>query len=131
MKTAFATGDPADFENIIMGGARTLNGPQGALAFDMEGCDSVQFGNVPCAANQESVAVVPPPPAVASAAYGTELVELYWGSLLRDVAFTDYATNPTAIQAAAETFVDAALCRPEKWQRPGDDRSSVSRRFSG
>ena len=102
MKTAFATGDPADFEKIIMGGARTLNCPQGALAFDLEGCDSVQFGNFPCAANQESVAVVPPPPAVASAAYGTELVELYWGSLLRDVAFTDYATNPTAIQAAAE-----------------------------
>jgi hypothetical protein len=102
MKTAFTTGDPADFEKIIMGGPRPLNCPQGALAFDLEGCDSVQFGNLACAANQESVVVVPPPPAVASAAYGTELVELYWGSLLRDVAFTDYATNPTAIEAAAE-----------------------------
>ena len=27
---------------------------------------------------------------------------MYWGSLLRDVAFTDYATNSTAIAAAAE-----------------------------
>ena len=102
MKTALATGNAADFEKIIMGGARTLNGPQGSLAFDMEGCDSVQFGNAPCPANQENVAVVPPPPAVASAAYGTELVELYWCALLRDVAFTDYTSSSTAIQAAAE-----------------------------
>ena len=46
--------------------------------------------------------IVPAPPAVASAAYGTELVELYRASLLRDVAFTDYSTNATAIAAAAE-----------------------------
>ena len=102
MKTAFASGNPADFEQMIMGGTHTMNNPQGALAFDMEGCDSVQFGNAPSAANQEGVAVVPPPPAVATAAYGTELVELYWGSLLRDVAFTDYASNATAVAAAAE-----------------------------
>ncbi len=101
-KRALNSGRPSDFENIILGGTRTLNGPQGALAFDLEGSDSVQFGNAPSPANQESVVLVPPPPAVASAAYGTELVELYWGSLLRDVAFTDYPTNPTAIQAAAE-----------------------------
>src|ERR1035441_6866075 len=92
----------SDFENTILGGTRKLNGPQGALAFDPEGSDAVQFGNAPSPANQESVVVVPPPPPIASAAYGTELVELYWCSLLRDVAFTDYATNPTAIQAAAE-----------------------------
>ncbi len=102
MKAAFATGNPADFEKITMGGARTLNGPQGALAFDMEGCDSVQFGNAPSPANQESLVVVPPPPAVASEAYGTELTEMYWCSLLRDVAFTDYASNAMAIEAAAE-----------------------------
>jgi hypothetical protein len=102
MKAAFASGNSADFEKIVMGGTRTLNCPQGALAFDLEGCDSVQFGNSSCPDNQESVVVVPPPPAVATPAYGTELVELYWCSLLRDVAFTDYATNPTAIQATAE-----------------------------
>jgi len=102
MKTAFGTGNPADFEKIILGGTRKLNGPQGALCFDLQGCDAVQFGNAASTANQESVVIVPPPPAVASAAYGTELVELYWGSLLRDVAFTDYAGNATAAQAAAE-----------------------------
>jgi len=103
MKNAFATGNPSDFENIILGGTRTLNGPQGSLAFGLQGTDAVQFGNATSPANQEnSLAIVPPPPAVASAAYGTELVEMHWASLLRDVAFTDYPTNATAIAAAAE-----------------------------
>src|SRR5271166_1024555 len=101
-KTALNSGRPSDFEKIILGGTRLLNGPQGALAFGMEGTDAIQFGSAPCPGNQENVVVVPVPPAVASAAYGTELVELYWASLLRDVAFTDYASNPIAAQAAKE-----------------------------
>ena len=101
-KTALNSGRPANFDTIIMGGTRTLNGPQGALAYGMVGSDAVQFGSAPCPANQESVVVVPPAPAAASAAYGAELVELYWGSLLRDVAFTDYSSNPTAALAANE-----------------------------
>jgi hypothetical protein len=102
MKTALASGRPSDFEQIIVGGTRTLNGPQGALAYGLEGSDPIQFGNAPSPANQENLVVVPPPPAVASAAYGTELVELYWGSLLRDVAFTDYPNNAIANLAAQE-----------------------------
>ncbi|MEO8725852.1 MAG: hypothetical protein ABI383_06975, partial [Acidobacteriaceae bacterium] len=101
-KKALKSGDPADFEKIILGGTRTLNGPQGGLAFSLEGTDAAQFGNAPSPANQESVVIVPPPPALASEAYGTELVEMYWGSLLRDVAFTDYPANPLAVRAAAE-----------------------------
>jgi hypothetical protein len=45
---------------------------------------------------------VPPAPAVASDQNATELLEHYWASLLRDVAFTDYLSNPLAAQAAAE-----------------------------
>jgi hypothetical protein len=101
-RTALNSGKPADFENIIMGGTRTLNGPQGALAFGMEGTDGIQFGNAPSPANQEGLVIVPPPPAIATAAYGTELVELYWCSLLRDVAFTDYGSNQIAVLAAQE-----------------------------
>lgn len=101
-KRALTSGNPADFENITMGGTRTLNGPQGGLAFGLEGSEAVQFGNAPCPDNQASVTVVPPAPALASAAYGTELVELYWASLLRDVAFTDYISNATAVEAAQE-----------------------------
>lgn len=101
-KRALNSGNPADFENIIMGGTRTLNGPQGGLAFGLEGSDAVQFGNARCPDNQVNAIVVPPAPALSSAAYGTELVELYWGSLLRDVAFTDYISNATAAEAAQE-----------------------------
>lgn len=112
LRTALKTGKPSDFEEIILGGTRTLNGPQGALAFALEGSDAVQFGNAPCPADQESVIVVPPAPAVASAAYGTELIELYWGSLLRDVAFTDYVTNPTAALACQELTNQASYTGP-------------------
>jgi hypothetical protein len=101
-KRALNSGRPADFENIIIGGTRTLNGPQGGLAFALEGSDGVQFGNAPSPANQERGIVVAPAPAVASDAYGAELLELYWASLLRDVAFTDYASNEIAAQAADE-----------------------------
>lgn len=102
LRHAIDKGRFQDFENIIIGGTRTQNGPLGGIAFALEGCDGIQLGNAPCPDNQISQIVVPPAPAVASEAYGTELIELYWGSLLRDVAFTDYASNPIAAQAAAE-----------------------------
>ena len=92
LKTALASGKFSDFENIVMGGTRTLNGPQGGLAFDMEGLDNSQFG----------MPIVPPAPAIASDQTATELLEHYWASLLRDVAFTDYDSSPLAAQAAAE-----------------------------
>ncbi|MGB8340968.1 MAG: hypothetical protein WCE51_05220 [Chthoniobacterales bacterium] len=99
---AITTGRFGDFENIITGGPRTMNGPLGGRAFALEGSDDVQFGNATSPANQINQIVVPPAPAAASEAYGTELIELYWASLLRDVAFTDYASNEIATQAAAE-----------------------------
>lgn len=66
-RKALDSGIPADFEAITLGGPRTLNGPQGGLAFDLEGLDSSQFS-------------VPPAPRLASEEYATELIELYWGS---------------------------------------------------
>ena len=101
-KKALNSGKDADFENIIIGGTRTLNDPQAGLAFGLEGTDAVQFGNAPSPGNQENGIVVAPAPPVASEAYGTELVEMYWASLLRDVAFTDYTSNEIAAQAADE-----------------------------
>ncbi len=41
---ALNSGKFSDFEKIIMGGTRTLNGPQAGLAFDLERIDNVQFG---------------------------------------------------------------------------------------
>lgn len=84
----------ADFENaaLKLGDERKLNGPQGAFAGTLVGADSETLG--------DSVVAVPPP--VASKEYATELVELYWASLLRDVPFTEYATNAVAKAAANE-----------------------------
>ena len=92
LKTALNSGEFSDFEKIIIGGTRTLNGPQGGLAFCLEALDNAQFGQPQ----------VPPAPAVASDQNATELLEHYWASLLRDVAFTDYASSSIAAQAAAE-----------------------------
>ncbi len=88
-KKALHSGDPADFAAITLGGPRTLNGPQGGLAFYLGCPDCSQFG-------------VAPAPALATEEYATELVELYWASLLRDVPFTQYSSDPTAVQAANE-----------------------------
>lgn len=102
LRRAINSGRFEDWENIITGGTRTENGPMGSYAFTLEGTDNGQFGDATSPANQILQIVVPPAPALASETYGTELIEMYWASLLRDVAFGDYATNALAIQAAAE-----------------------------
>jgi hypothetical protein len=94
MKNALTTGSFADFESIIVGtpggGPNSkLNGPQVALAFDLEGLDS-------------HASVIPPAPSVASAQTAAEQVEHYWAALLRDVPFTQYATNSLVAQAVAD-----------------------------
>src|SRR5437762_3593777 len=94
MRNAFTSGNAADFGKIIVGtpgggGNSKLNGPQGALAFDLEGVDS-------------HCTVIPAAPSVASAQTAAEQVEHYWGALLADVPFTEYATNPLAAQAIAD-----------------------------
>jgi hypothetical protein len=91
-KKALNSGEFSDFEDITMGGTRTLNGPQGGLGFDLEMLDSAQFGQPE----------VPPAPTTASDQNATELLEHYWASLLRDVAFTDYGSSALAAEAAAE-----------------------------
>jgi hypothetical protein len=94
LKNALETGAFADFENILIGtpggGPNSKeNGPQGALAFDLEGLDS-------------HATVIPPAPSVASAQTAAEAVEHYWAALLRDVPFSEYTTNSLAAQAAGD-----------------------------
>jgi hypothetical protein len=86
---ALSSGDPRDFSAIVMGGSAPLVNPQAGLAFDMEGADSHQFA-------------IGTPPAVASAQRAGEAVENYWMALLRDVPFSNYATDPIAQAAAQE-----------------------------
>ena len=94
MRNALASGSFLDFENIIVGtpggGPNSrLNGPQVALAFDLEGLDS-------------HASVIPPAPSVTSAQTAAEQVEHYWAALLRDVPFTDYASNSLVAQAVSD-----------------------------
>jgi hypothetical protein len=86
---AIRSGLPADFENIILGGSTKLTNPQSGLTFALEGTDAAKIFEPPC-------------PAVASQERADEAVENYWMALLRDVPFTDYGTNTTALQACKE-----------------------------
>jgi hypothetical protein len=101
-KAALASGRASDFEKIIMGGTRTLNDPQCGLAFELELLDNVQFGPPQ----------VPPAPPIASDQTGTELLEHYWASLLRDVAFSEYGSNALAALAAAELSSEPTYLGP-------------------
>ena len=101
-KKALRTGNFSDWENLIVGGTRTQNGPQGAYAFDLEALDNSQFGQPQ----------VPPAPRLASDQTATELVEHYWAALLRDVAFTDYGSSALAAAAAAELGAQPAYFGP-------------------
>jgi hypothetical protein len=91
-RAATLSGAWTDYEAIPLGGGRTLNGPMDCYATNFMGADSVQFG----------LPEVPAPPGLASKAYATELVELYWCSLLRDCAFSGYAESSVAEAAAKE-----------------------------
>jgi hypothetical protein len=94
LKRALTTGEFSDFENILVGtpggGSNSKNnGPQGALAFDLEGLDS-------------HATVIPPAPSVASAQTAAEQVEHYWAALLRDLPFAEYPTSALVAEAAAD-----------------------------
>ena len=93
--TALTSGNFTDFQNIIVGNpggsnpTATLNGPQGSLAFDLEGLDSHATN-------------IPPAPSVTTNETAAEQVEHYWAALLRDVNFTDYQTNSVVAQAVQD-----------------------------
>jgi len=78
-----------DFDKITLGGGRKLTNPQSGLATDQEGPDPKDL-KILAAPNLDS------------AEEAAEAVELYWMALLRDVSFTDFATNPDVAAAATE-----------------------------
>ncbi|WP_373558531.1 vanadium-dependent haloperoxidase [Bacillus sp. FJAT-45350] len=86
---ALDSGDPNNFENIPLGGARKLVNPQAAYAYELVGPDSHQL-------------VLAPPPPFSSAQLAGEMVEDYWQALTRDVPFNEYETNPLTIAATQE-----------------------------
>jgi len=88
---ALGTQNPADFEEVPLGGTRKLAGLLGTLALSTSGISSQQT-------------TIPPAPALASAEKAAEVVESYWQSLLRDVPFSEYRndTSNELVLAAAE-----------------------------
>ena len=96
---AIRSGRPSDFENITLGGNTKLTDPQAGLAFTLEGADS---GNL----------FEPPSASVASQERADEAVENYWMALVRDIAFTNYATDPQVAQACSELSGLSAFSGP-------------------
>src|SRR5215472_4235885 len=86
---ALASGDPADFEAIPLGGVRPLRNPQAGLAFDLEGPDSHHL-------------TMRLAPRIDGPENSAEAAELYWMALARDVRFTDYGSSSLIAQAAAD-----------------------------
>ncbi|HEX2203100.1 MAG TPA: hypothetical protein VHG91_07370 [Longimicrobium sp.] len=84
---ALTTRDPADFEQIQLGpGGKKLTNPQAGLAFDLEGPDT-------------HAVTQPPAPRIDTPQNSSEMAELYWMALARDVPFTEYAWSGVVQQA--------------------------------
>lgn len=86
---ALTTGDPDNFESIPLGGVAKFTNPQAAYAFDMAGSDCYHLGMVA-------------PPAFSSTQAASEMAEIYWQALTRDVSFADYDTNSLTLAAASD-----------------------------
>jgi hypothetical protein len=87
---AVASRNPADFEAIQLGGPLKLVNPQGGLAFDLEGRDA-------------QAVTLPPAPRIDSPQNSSEMAELYWMALARDVHFNDYGSS-TVVQQAIQSL---------------------------
>ncbi len=78
-----------NFTKLHLAGKRKLTNPQAGLMFELWGGDTQSF-------------TVRPAPAFSSAEAAADLVELYWGALLRDVPFDTYNTSSLAAEAVAD-----------------------------
>jgi len=87
--TAVTSGKSDDFAKIPLGGNAKLSGPQGGLAFDLEGTDCGQLS-------------IPPSPTVAGAERAGEMVEDYWMALARDIPISQYGNESITAGAIAD-----------------------------
>lgn len=128
---ALETGDPAKFEEVLLGFSndcsnvfvtdaearlapqalpqnkqRRLESPQAGLNFDTEGKDYYQLIN----RAPQSLPIIAFPPAYkfASEEEAVEIIENYWQALTRDVPFINYNSDLTVAAASADltTFVN-------------------------
>jgi hypothetical protein len=88
LRRALDSGSPEAFEAIPLGLGRQFVNPQAGLAFDTQGADAQAL-------------TMPPAPRIDSAEAASEMAELYWMALLRDVRFSDFPTNLDVAAAAS------------------------------
>jgi hypothetical protein len=86
---ALRTGRHDDFEHVPSAGPIKLTNPQAGFSYNLVGPDP-------------STITCPPAPRFASAEQATEMAELYWQALTRDVPFEEYDANPLVLRAADE-----------------------------
>lgn len=87
--TAMNSGKQSDFEKIKMGGSKRFKNPLAAYTFDTVGWDGCQLS-------------IPQAPSVKSKETASEMIELYWMALARDVPFNEYGTSPIIASAISE-----------------------------
>ncbi len=95
---AVASGDPAAFEAITLGGTRKLVNPQSAYAYQLEGADS------------HALAIAPAPTFTSRETSG-ELEELYLMALARDASFLRYESGPQGVAEALERLNQLGVYR--------------------
>lgn len=163
--TALQTGNPANFEAILLGFSnncedvafseaesslsadafnpfkqRRLESPQAGLNYDLEGKDYHQLVNRNPNATDPPVAF-PPAFRFDSREEATEIIEVYWQALTRDVPFIQYLTHGSISQAASDLNgftpyyfgpLDGGSITPRVYSRgilPGDTKGPYLSQF--
>ncbi|BAY96244.1 twin-arginine translocation pathway signal [Tolypothrix tenuis PCC 7101] len=89
---ALNSGDPNEYEKIILGGKRKLVQPLTPLAISLSGVNTCQLA-------------IPVPPTLDSAEQAAEFLEIAWQQLLQDVPFSEFrndTTNPLILAAVQD-----------------------------
>jgi len=119
--SVLSSGDASGFETIPRDheAETELNNPQATYAFDLVGLDS-------------AATILEPPPAFASALMATDMAEVYWRSLTRDVPFREYESDQLVAAAVADLNALAAPLTSATGEKPtpatvfrGETRSDV------
>eukprot|EP00177_Eucheuma_denticulatum_P006744 GFKZ01012255.1.p1 GENE.GFKZ01012255.1~~GFKZ01012255.1.p1 ORF type:complete len:594 (+),score=78.50 GFKZ01012255.1:174-1955(+) len=135
--TAIESGNPDDFKQIPLGPQTTprskrfqsgIASKNDAFRFaDVRAWESMGAGHVFDLEGPDAQAVtMPPAPTLDSDELATEMTELYWMALLRDLNFSDFATNDLVEKAAHSLnntpFVKAAIDDPDSVTGPERNR---------
>ncbi len=103
----------AAFEAVPLGGQTKFANPLAAYALELEDSEPLQYA-------------MPAPPAFNSAETASEMVELYWQALTRDIPFAEYGTHALTNAAIADLSKCSDFCGPK-----GDGAVTLGTLFRG